>query len=553
MSDGPPPRTVTTRDDGPAPVRRRGQRAPAAIGLLVVGLALSAGCTTLRPGEAPDGHGVAGDPGSRPVCARVFSTNDTHGRLLAAPRSWSNGRPVGGSAVLAAYLGRERARTPGCPVFVVSGGDLMQGTLISNLTGGASTIRTFDAIGYDVAAIGNHEFDWGVDVLRQRVAEADFPLLGANIYLKGTNRHPSWVRPWAIVERDGVRIGFIGMTTETTPRQTRPSNVVDFEFRPIAETLDRYIPELRARGVDFVVAVMHAGGFCDASGVCRGEALDELERTRARYDYVVTGHTHSRVETSVHGAPVIQSLSNSTAFGLGRLDRDATGAVAARIEGVFTTWADEIEPDPDVAMLVEGFRAEVADVVDRPVTVLAEPAVKPRRGEFPLGRLIADAQREAAGTQVAIMNNGGIRTPLPAGPISYGTLFELQPFGNALVRLRLRGADLIAALEHGIREDGVDLNVSGVRIAYDPGGPAGHRIREVRLADGTTVARDAVYTVAVNDFMATGGGGYTMFENAVETEPTGIVDLDALIGYLQSRPEPLRLPDDPRWLSDGTG
>lgn len=486
---------------------------------------------------------------AREACARIFSTNDTHGRLLPAEQAFSRGRPVGGAAAIAAYVSQARAETPDCPLFVVSGGDIMQGTLISNLTDGASTIAAFNAIGYDVAAIGNHEFDWGVDVLRARIGEADFAMLGANIYLKGTDRHPEWARPWAVVERDGVRIGFVGMTTRSTPWTTRPSNVADYEFRSIAEALDRYVPEVLAEGVDFVVAVMHEGAFCQDVGTCEGEALAELAKATARFDYAVTGHTHSRVETTVRDVPVVQSFSNSTAFGLGRLDRAGNGRVRARLLGVRTAYADEVEPDSAVAALVDGYLGKFGDRISRVVTELAAEALKPRRGDFPLGRLIADAQRHATGAQVAMMNNGGIRRPLPAGPITYADLFELQPFGNRLVRLTVTGDVILRALEHALEERGTDAQVSGLRVFYDPGAPEGSQILGAELDDGTPIARDADYTVAMNDFMAQGGSGYGVFVEADEVVETGIIDLEALVAYVGALPRPVELPNEDRWIA----
>lgn len=485
---------------------------------------------------------------SGPVCAQIFSTNDTHGRLLAAEQSWSNGRPVGGSAAIAAYIHQAEAATPECPVFVVSGGDIMQGTLISNLTDGASTIRAYNAMGYDVVAIGNHEFDWGVDNLVRRIEEADFDALGANIYDSATGEHPAWLKPWTVIEKQGVRVGFVGMTTTSTPTTTRPVNVVGLEFRPISEALDRYVPEVLAQGVDFVIAVMHEGAFCDSAGTCRGVAIDALEATAARFDYAVTGHSHSRVETTIRGVPVVQSWSNSTAFGLGRIDRDAEGHVQGRLIEIRQAFADEVTPDPDVAAVVGGFASEVETIMARPVTTLAEAIPKPRHGDLVLGRLIADAQRARTGTQVAMMNSGGIRRPLPAGSITYADLFELQPFANRLVTMSLSGAGLLAALEHGMAEDGADAQISGLRVRYDPNARRGSRVISAELLDGTAIEPGGTYSVTVNDFMATGGGGFTMFLDADDILDTGIVDLEALLEYVQALPQPLDPPHDARWI-----
>ena len=513
-------------------------------------------CAGLAACAAGDSGAAAGAGAAQATaCARIFSTNDTHGRLLPAEQSWSDGRPVGGSAALAAYVARERAAAPECPLFVVSGGDIMQGTLISNLTDGRATIEAMNAIGYDAAAIGNHEFDWGVDVLVERVADADFAMLGANIYLKGTDHHPDWVRPWTVVDREGVRVGFIGLTTPSTPIVARPSLVADFDFRSIAAALDRYIPVVRAQGVDFVVAVMHEGAFCtigagEAPGddACSGEALDALAATTARFDYAVTGHTHSRVETEVRGVPVIQSFANTTAYGLGRIDRGADGAVSARLLGVHQVWADEITPDPVVDAVVTSHGAELSGLVERVVLTLDEDLPAPRDGDFPLGRIVADAQRLASGAEVALMNNGGIRRSLRTGPVTYSDLFELQPFANMLVRHTMSGALLLRTLEHSVRGGDVDLHASGMTVHWDPAAPVGERILEVRFDDGSLLRPEGRYTVAANDFIATGGGDYTMFAEAETVEPLDIVDLDALVTHLEAQPTPLSIPRIPRWI-----
>lgn len=538
-----------------APFRLRGWLAGALLAVLAAcGPAGPPGAPGPADARAPADTAAAvppaADTAAALACATIFSTNDTHGRLLPTTYAWTEGRMVGGSAVVAAYVHRARDGS-GCPVFVVSAGDIMQGTLISNLTDGQSTIAVMNEIGYDVVAIGNHEFDWGIDVLRRRVGQAEFPLLGANIYEKGTDRHPSWTRPYAIVEREGVRIGFIGLTTRSTPTTTRPANVTELEFRSIAAALDLYIPEVRARGVDFVVAVMHAGAFCDDNEICRGEAISELEATTERYDYVVTGHTHSRVETVVHGAPVVQSFANTTAYGLGRLRERPDGSVEAELLGIHQTWADEVTPDARVDRLVDTYLDAVAERVQRVITTLATPLEKHgHEGDYPLGRLIADAQRAAVGTQVALMNNGGIRRGLPGGTITYGDLFELQPFQNTLVRLELPGARLLEALEHALVGGRPDVQVSGLTVRYDLSAPRGGVV-EARLADGELVHPDSSYTVTVNDFMATGGSGYDMFLEATSSEITGIVDLDALVAHLADLPNPVEAPTEPRWIPVG--
>lgn len=481
------------------------------------------------------------------TCAVIVSTNDEHGSLQPSVYPWTAGRLAGGAEVLASYIARIR-ETAGCPVFVVSAGDIMQGTLISNLTRGRATIDAMNAIGYDAAAIGNHEFDFGVRVLKERIRQAHFPLLGANIYLKGTDRHPSWARPYVIVEKEGVRVGIVGATTRSTPGTTHPDSVSGLAFRSIAAALDRYIPRLRAEGVDFVVVLIHAGGFCEDDGGCTGEALDELAAASPDFDYAVTGHTHTRILDRVHGAPVIQSYANMSAVGQGRLTRFGDGEVVAEVVEIHTLFTEGAARHPEVAAVVRRYEEAAAARSAETIATLSEPLPKVFAGGSRLGRLIADAQRLAVGADVAIMNNGGIRAELPGGPINYGDLFRVQPFQNTLIRLRLRGGLLLAALEHSLSERGLMANVSGLIVEYDPDEPRGARVRCARLADGRYVRRDSTYTVVVNNFMVAGGSGYWMFKEATEAEQTGIVDLDALVTFLKGQAGPVEAPPEARWI-----
>jgi len=523
------------------------------LALLVAGPATGPPAGTAGRGPSAAGRPAAGPAGTS-TCALILSTNDTHGHLLPSTPSWLNGRKVGGAAAVAGWFRRAEAASP-CPAFRFSAGDVMQGTPISNLVGGRSTIAVFDRMGYDAAAIGNHEFDWGIDTLRARIAQARFPFLGANIYVAGTDRHPDWDRPWALVEHGGVRVGVVGVTTRSTPETTMPSHVSGLEFRSLSAAIDRYVPELRAHGAEFVVVLLHAGGFCreHGTGRCHGEALDALRATTSDWDYAVTGHTHSLIRTRVRGRPVVQSWSDATALGEGRLTRVAPDSVAAGLPDVVTAWPDSVPGDTAVARMVAGYRDRIGPRVERPVATLAGPMRKAGSdAEYGLGDVIADAQRSATGTQVAIVNNGGIRRSLPAGTVTYGDLFELQPFGNALVRLGLTGRTLRSALEHALEADGPHAHVSGITVCYAPGAPRGRRIRSILLDGGGSVRDDSTYTVTVNDFMAAGGAGFDVLKGAGSATRTGIPDLDALVAYLRDAPEPVRAPEPDRWAALGT-
>ncbi|MEJ2678553.1 MAG: 5'-nucleotidase C-terminal domain-containing protein [Gemmatimonadota bacterium] len=490
---------------------------------------------------------MAPTPEQRPAAAapkkrlRVLATNDFHGHLLPERYRWAGDRAVGGAAALAAYFRAERQGFNG-PTLLVDGGDIMQGTPISGLTRGRSTIAVFNAMGYAAAALGNHEFDWTVPVLRQRLADASFPWLSANLVVAGTDTAPSWDRDTATVDVDGVRVGIVGVTTETTPEETSPSNVRGLAFRSLPATIDRWVPILRARGADFVVVLAHEGASCDATGLhCTGRLVDAARAVHNRPDLIVGAHTHRTMRTRVNGIPLVEAASSGQRYAVVDLEKTADDSVHAWIRGVPIAYDDRVVPDSAIAAMVQAYADSIAPLVDRVVATLAQDLDR-GRGGYALGRLIADAQRSATDAQVAITNNGGIRTGLRAGPVTWGELQTVQPFGNGLVRLQLTGAQLRAAVEHGLASGTPDIQVSGMEAWYDAARPAGRRVLTLQLEDGRPVRDDGLYSVTVNSFLAEGGSGFDMFKDAVVRQDMGLDDLSALVQYLEHLPQPIRAP-----------
>jgi 5'-nucleotidase len=206
---------------------------------------------------------------------------------------------------------------------------------------------------------------------------------------------------------------------------------------------------------------------------------------------------------------------------------------------------DTMQPVPAIDSIVSRAVARVSSLVNRHVATI--PVTLARQGsQYALGNLIADAQRWAGKGDVAIMNNGGIRTDLRAGEATYGSLFELEPFGNALYALTMTGAQLRGLLEAMLAKKTVDDHVSGLRIRYDPLRPAGSRLVSVTTADGSPLSDTKTYNVIVNDFLATGGEGYNAGGRATASRPLNIVDLDALIDYIKSLPSQITAPTEVR-------
>ncbi len=479
----------------------------------------------------------------------IATTNDFHGALEPVAPAWAAGDTLGGAAVLAGYLDAVAGRYPGAEIHV-DAGDLMQGTVVSNLTGGRSTIDFFDTVGLDAAAIGNHEFDWTIDSLRARIDDARFPWLTANVFVKDTGKRPDWAEPWAMLDVAGLKVAVIGATTRKTPWVTLPQNVTSLEFRDIAQVVNELVPEVRRRGADLVVLTIHAGAFRQSSGEYAGEIVDVARRITAPVDLIVSGHTHTRFTTEVNGIPVLQAGSSGTAVGVVVLTWDrARHAVVDRELRVWTTRREEVRPDPRVAALVGRWSEKVDSIADRPIATLATPLARDRHAdrarETALGDLIADAQRAATETQIAVTNAGGIRADLPAGPITYREVFAVQPFENSLIRLTLSGEQLSRLLD-AVVADAVG-QVSGVRMRFDPARAPGERVIEATLEDsgelvirdGRVVHPDSTYSVVVNNFMASGGDTYAVLKEAREAENTGLIDSEVLADYLQRLPQPV--------------
>ncbi len=483
------------------------------------------------------------------ILLRVLTTNDVHGSLQAQVWPWSNHRPVGGLAAVAGMMDRLAASCD-CATIRLDAGDVMQGTPVSNLSYGRATVAVFNAMGYAASAIGNHEFDWGVDTLVARIRQARFPWLSANIRERANDAVPPWVKPWAMVTAGRWRIAVIGYTTITTPTTTRPSNVASLRFDSGPARLDAAIAAARREHPDFVIVVAHEGAFCARGGTtdCRGEVVDLANALTEKPDLIVSGHTHSLIQTTVNGIPIIQARSNATALGVVDFV-DSAGVRVAHLR-VSTVWADRGRPDTAVARIVADEVRRVEPLTSRVVATLAAP-LAPQGDQYPLGNLIADADRAAAHTQIALVNNGGIRADLPAGRVTWGELFAVEPFQNFVTRLRVSGAVVRQVLEHAVGAAEARAHVSGVRVVVDPSRPPGQRVVSVTLDGGGPLVDSATYTLAVPDFVAGGGSGYAMLRH-LPAENTGVVDLDALVAYLRHLPQPVRAPEGAR-VVESTG
>ena len=470
----------------------------------------------------------SGDSASE-LHVRVLAIHDFHGSLRPTEYSWSNGRAVGGAVALKAAMDSFEAACA-CTTVRLDGGDEMQGTLESNLTAGASTVEALNYLGLDAAAVGNHELDWGVQTLITRQGEARYPWLAANVFLVDGGTRPEWAKPFAIVEKNGIKVGVVGYATVSTPGTLRPETTKPYEFRSGYAAIRDALDAVHREGPDFVAIVAHAGGQCSAEG-CSGEMVDlARELPPGTVHLIVGGHNHNPGEGVVNDIPIVRAGSNGRGIGIVDLYRQGGRHTFKMSQQV--VYADEFSADEAMAKLIAPYLL-AADAKGREqITTFAEPVPAADRR---LGTLIADAARVRGRADVGMHNPGGVRADLPRGPISYADLHRVSPFDNALVRLTLTGAQLTQL----VGRTGAGFYYSNLRIEPANAAP-GSTIVSLRLQDGTAIRDEASYTLATADFLADGGDGLTMLMS-VPREATGLSVLEALVEHVRSLPSPVVL------------
>jgi 5'-nucleotidase/UDP-sugar diphosphatase len=430
----------------------------------------------------------------------LMHTNDLHGHLLPEDGS-------GGLAVIAAIVKQQR------PDVLVDAGDMFAGTLLSDTFFGEPVLAVMNLMGYDLSVLGNHEFDFGPAMLRTRVGQAKFPILSANVQLlfKG-------VSPTRIVPVKGVRFGVIGLTTDETPTTTHPRNMKGIGVSPVTQAMDRTLPILRARS-DFIIVVGHL----------RPEEETQIAQTYPEIRLIVSGHTHRELQDPIRVGNTTIVRTGSFGRFVGRIDLDFENAQLTRMSTQLIP-ASGVVPDPAALKVLEPWRQKIDQKMKAVLGVAVAPLPKTHpTQDSPLYDLVTDVYREKTGTQIALANTGGVRVDLPAGPITYGKVFEILPFENTLVTLKLTGTQLKRTLAVALTA------VSGVRVVYDLSKPKNERLVSLTLADGSPVFDSATYTVTVNDFMLAGGDDYTELARGTEILDTRIPLRDTLSEYISSK------------------
>ncbi|HYG83221.1 MAG TPA: bifunctional UDP-sugar hydrolase/5'-nucleotidase [Pyrinomonadaceae bacterium] len=390
------------------------------------------------------------------------------------------------------------------------GGDTIAPSVASNIFKGQQMIAVWNKIGLDFAVLGNHEFDFGPDTLRDRIKESRFTWLATNVIDKKTGKPFADTPPYVIRDVGGVKLGLFGLLTPDTAQFS--SVGPDVTFLDPCETAKKTVAELKAKGAQVIVAMTHLA-----------MREDKQVARCAPIDVIIGGHEHEMLESLSGRTPIFKW--GADARDLGRIDLNVR-LPSGELESI--DWAaipvnDQVKDEPESAALIAEFEQKVSADVDKPIGSTKVPldarGEMNRSRETNLGSYIADAYRKATGADVALFNGGSVRAGrvIGPGPLSKRDVMAILPYENPIVKIEVTGATLRAALEHGVsrsaeeKEPGRFPQVSGLRFAFDARKPAGSRVTSVEVG-GQPLDDKKTYTLATNTFIVLkGGDGYTMF------------------------------------------
>lgn len=479
------------------------------LGLLLLGL----------PAWSP-----AGTPAERSARITLLQLNDLSDITPAAQGK------TGGLARVAAL--RERVARESPHTVLVLAGDFLSPSTMSSAFQGEQMVAALDSAGLDLATFGNHEFDYGQQVTRDRMRESRFTWLSSNVLDPKTGLPFGDAVSFVLRQYGQIRVAFIGLTTPDTAELSKGAQGLRF-LDPVKAAREAVTRARRARA-DVIVALTHLYLAEDRK---LAAAVPEI-------DLILGGHDHDSLHATVGRTLIFKA--GSDAVSLGRIDLSVRVGASRQVEA---TWAllpvtDQLPEEPRTAAVIrqyaDGLQARLGVRVGETAAALDTRNEVVRTQESAVGNLVADLIRDATFADVALINGGGLRgnAVTPAGPLTRGDLLKILPFGNKVVKLAVSGAALRAALENGVSQvektAGRFPQVAGLRYRFDPARPAGSRLLSVEVG-GKPLDPQATYTLATFDFVAGGGDGYTMFKEARLLVPpeVGPMDSDLLLERLK--------------------
>ncbi len=500
------------------------------------------------------------DTGRVPL--RIISMNDLHGKIDQQYELDLNGdgKPddmFGRMDYAAAYIKKAKAEKE--HAFVVHAGDMIGGSSpVSALFQDEPTVELMEDIGFDAGTVGNHEFDEGTNELKRIINGGDhpdgkgtsgydgqnFPLVCANCKLKSGE---PFLPPYEIKYVSGIPVAFIGVVTRSAAGMVIPDGIKNITFTDEVKAVNAAAADLKKKGIKAIAVLAHMSAEQNGSAIT-GEAAKLAGGTDSEIDVIFAAHNHKVVNGEVNGKLIVQAFEYGKAIGIAdlELDKESKDIVKKSAEIQYIDQS-KIKPDPDAAGILSKYEEKVKPIISEAVGEAAHDITGgySNDGDTALGNLIADGMKTKMKSDFALMNGGGIRDGIKKGPITWGDLYNVQPFGNVLTKLEIKGKDLREIINAQISPVyGPDYSISGFSYTWNP--ETGKAI-DMKMADGTDIQPEKGYTLTVNQFMATAAGAkYGPIGKLGKNPVTGPEDLEATVDYVKSFSAPISYQTDGR-------
>ncbi len=457
---------------------------------------------------------------------RLVHLNDIHGRANEDDYEGAMGFPI-----LKTKLDQLKKENPN--TLVLSAGDTFHGTTEVNLTEGEAMVDVMNMAGFDLMVLGNHDFNFGYERLLELKELSDFPLISANVYEKDSGE--TQFDPYITYDMDGVKIGIFGLTTTETAIKTHPDNVVNVEFKDEIKAAETSVEALKAKGADLIIGLTHIG----IEGTLAATTRDVIEAVDG-IDIIIDGHSHEITDEKINDTILVQAGEYTKNIGV--LDLKVKDGKLVSYDHNLITYEDvkDLQGDKEILDYLANLEEENKEILD---AIVGESKVKldgqredVRTRETNLGNLIADIMRDSTEADVAFTNGGGIRADIEEGPVTKGDIITAFPFTNTVAVIEVTGQELLEGLERGVEnypeQAGWFPQVSGITFKFDPKREALDRVWEVHIGEDK-LDLEKTYTLATNDFIASGGDGYTSFTGKDFVAEGGGLLSDVFIAYFE--------------------
>lgn len=462
----------------------------------------------------------------------ILHVNDIHGALAPSDAYWMNPDfpPQIGNAPAAITVINEikkDAEQKNIPVLIFDLADWFSGSPLGDFTYGRSVIEFLNHINIDAAAVGNHDFGFGIDTLKALIKMLKAPVLCANLVKTGTDSIPDYLIPHTILERDGLKIGLFGITTQYLAGMVSPENMTGLTVLKHFESAANSVKALRAQSADIIIGLTHVGYNHDR----------RLADSVPGIDVILGGHSHTGLQPPYEAVRyhtiICQAYSRLTAVGVLKLKIDRqTKRISGYNSELINLFGEAILLDKEFQEKIKNWQDQVEQGFDNVIGISKRELTRSGFEESPVGNLITDAMREFAQADIAVTNSGGIRANLPAGSVTYRDLYKVDQFGNSAVTMTMTGEQVWQMLEVSVIGYHAIFQVSGLKMVYDRKGLPNKKLISVEI-NGKPIEFNKEYKIVTNNFLAAAGGSYGIFKEGKDSEDTYTLIRDIMAEYIK--------------------